>query len=185
VQAVVRSPEVGWQFIRILEEGGDFDDVFPLSEGQGGEFHYTMRYRPRPAPGGGAIVPSRRSVRGAPQRRPRAGRCLRSTRRRASREAPLARPPEDSPFRPGALNVGVYLAYTMPRSLQARSAAARAVVLRGELERDRRVTAALRDRADAMKTNRTTPTGSTRGSGPKARWPRSAPRSRPWPASWA
>ena len=50
VQAVVRSPEVGWQFIRTLEEGGDFDDVFPLSESQGGEFHYRMRYRPRTAP---------------------------------------------------------------------------------------------------------------------------------------
>jgi Tfp pilus assembly protein PilN len=48
VQAVVRSPEVGWQFVRTLEAGGDFDDVFPLSEGAGGEFHYTMRYRPRP-----------------------------------------------------------------------------------------------------------------------------------------
>ncbi|HZM52432.1 MAG TPA: hypothetical protein VFE68_18155, partial [Vicinamibacteria bacterium] len=54
-----------------------------------------------------------------------------------------------------ALNVGVYLAYTMPRSLRERSAAARASALRGELERDRRVAAALRDRADAMKTNRT------------------------------
>ena len=53
-----------------------------------------------------------------------------------------------------ALNVGVYLAYTMPRSLRERSAAARASALRGELE-DRRVSAALRDRADAMKTNRT------------------------------
>jgi Tfp pilus assembly protein PilN len=50
VQAVVRSPEVGWQFVRTLEAGGDFDDVFPLSEGAGGEFHYTMRYRPRPEP---------------------------------------------------------------------------------------------------------------------------------------
>jgi Tfp pilus assembly protein PilN len=50
VLAVVRSPEVGWQFIRTLEEGGDFDDVFPLSEGQSGEFHYTMRYRPRSTP---------------------------------------------------------------------------------------------------------------------------------------
>jgi Tfp pilus assembly protein PilN len=50
VMAVVRSPEVGWQFIRALEEGGDFDDVFPLSEGQGGEFHYKMRYRPRATP---------------------------------------------------------------------------------------------------------------------------------------
>ena len=53
-----------------------------------------------------------------------------------------------------ALNLGVYLAYTMPRSLQARSAAARASVLRGELERDRLVAAAFRDRADAMNTNR-------------------------------
>ena len=50
VQAVVRSPEVGWQFIRTLEEGGDFDDVFPLTEGQGGEFHYKMRYLPRRTP---------------------------------------------------------------------------------------------------------------------------------------
>jgi hypothetical protein len=46
VDAVMRSPEVGWQFIRALEEGGAFDDVFPLSEGENGEFHYTMRYRP-------------------------------------------------------------------------------------------------------------------------------------------
>jgi Tfp pilus assembly protein PilN len=50
VQAVVRSPEVGWQFMRTLEEGGDFDDVFPLTESQGGEFHYKMRYRPRSTP---------------------------------------------------------------------------------------------------------------------------------------
>ena len=53
-----------------------------------------------------------------------------------------------------ALNLGVYLAYTMPRSLQARSAAERASVLRAELEKDRLVAAALRDRADALKTNR-------------------------------
>jgi Tfp pilus assembly protein PilO len=53
-----------------------------------------------------------------------------------------------------ALNLGVYLAYTMPRSLGERSAAERAAVLRGELERDRLVAAGLRDRADAMKTNR-------------------------------
>jgi len=57
-------------------------------------------------------------------------------------------------FTLAALNVAVYLAYTMPRSLGERSAAARASVLRGEVERDRRVTAALRDRSDAMKTNR-------------------------------
>jgi Tfp pilus assembly protein PilO len=52
------------------------------------------------------------------------------------------------------LNLGVYLAYTMPRTLGERSAAERASVLRGELERDRHVAAALRDRSDAMKTNR-------------------------------
>jgi hypothetical protein len=49
VQAVMRSPEVGWEFMRSLEDGGDFADVFPLSEGENGEFHYTMRFRPRPA----------------------------------------------------------------------------------------------------------------------------------------
>jgi len=58
VQAVVRSPEVGWQFIRALEEGGDFDDVFPLSEGQAGEFHYTMRYRPRAVPAVAEAAPA-------------------------------------------------------------------------------------------------------------------------------
>ena len=47
VNAVVRSPEVGWQFMRALEDDGAFEDVFPLSEGEQGEFHYTMRYRPR------------------------------------------------------------------------------------------------------------------------------------------
>ena len=57
-------------------------------------------------------------------------------------------------FTLAALNVAVYLAYTMPRSLKERSAAARASVLRGELERDRRIAASLRDRSDAMNTNR-------------------------------
>jgi Tfp pilus assembly protein PilN len=82
VQAVVRSPEVGWQFIRTLEEGGDFDDVFPLSEGAGGEFHYKMRYRPRsasaaapsaePSAGSGpdgaraGVVPAERAPEGLP-----------------------------------------------------------------------------------------------------------------------
>jgi hypothetical protein len=60
VQAMVRSPEVGWQFMRALEEGGDFNSVFPLNEGENGEFRYTMRYRPRPAPAAEppAAVPS-------------------------------------------------------------------------------------------------------------------------------
>jgi Tfp pilus assembly protein PilN len=47
--AVMRSPEVGWEFMRALDAGGDFADVFPLSEGENGEFHYSMRFRPRPA----------------------------------------------------------------------------------------------------------------------------------------
>ena len=57
-------------------------------------------------------------------------------------------------FTLAALNAAVYLAYTMPRSLKERSAAARASVLRGEVERDRRIPASLRDRSDAMNTNR-------------------------------
>ncbi|HUG55159.1 MAG TPA: hypothetical protein VMR21_16245 [Vicinamibacteria bacterium] len=56
VQAVMRSPEVGWEFMRALEEGGDFEDVFPLSEGEKGEFRYTMRYRPRAEPSGSAAA---------------------------------------------------------------------------------------------------------------------------------
>ena len=52
------------------------------------------------------------------------------------------------------LNAGVYLAYTMPRSLRERNAAARASVLREEVELDRRVAAGLRARAEAMKSNR-------------------------------
>jgi Tfp pilus assembly protein PilO len=51
------------------------------------------------------------------------------------------------------LNVGVYVAFTMPRSMRERSAAARASVLRDEIERDRRVTSALRARSDAMRSN--------------------------------
>jgi Tfp pilus assembly protein PilN len=60
VQAAMRSPEVGWQFMRSLDEGGDFKDVFPLSESEAGDFHYTMRYRPRaaaPARGTGGATP--------------------------------------------------------------------------------------------------------------------------------
>ena len=58
--------EVGWQFIRALEEGGDFDDVFPVSEGQNGEFHYTMHYRPRATP---AVADARSGAGTAPSPR--------------------------------------------------------------------------------------------------------------------
>jgi Tfp pilus assembly protein PilO len=51
------------------------------------------------------------------------------------------------------LNAGVYFSYTMPRSLRERSAAARLQVLRDEVERDRRITEALRGRAETMRSN--------------------------------
>ncbi len=90
VLAVVRSPEVGWQFMRALEEGGDFDGVFPLNEGENGEFRYTMHYRTRAmapaavspvaAPSGTTAAapveavespaPPMRTTGGAPARRP-------------------------------------------------------------------------------------------------------------------
>src|SRR5262249_61351122 len=67
VLAVVRSPEVGWQFWRTLEDSGDFESVFPLSEGENGEFRYTMRYRPHgSAPGEPAASPDAAPPSGAP-----------------------------------------------------------------------------------------------------------------------
>jgi Tfp pilus assembly protein PilO len=52
-----------------------------------------------------------------------------------------------------ALNAGVYFAYTMPRSLREKSAAERAGVLRQDVERERRATALLRARSEAIRTN--------------------------------
>ena len=51
------------------------------------------------------------------------------------------------------LNVGVYAAYTLPRSLQEKSVAARVEVMRTEVQRERERVAALRGRADAMRSN--------------------------------
>ena len=49
VDATVRSRESGWEFVRVLEAGGDFYGVYPRRE-TGNEFSYTLRYRPqRPA----------------------------------------------------------------------------------------------------------------------------------------
>lgn len=47
VDAVVRAPEAGWEFVRVLESGGDFYDVYPRTESDR-EFSYSMRYRPQP-----------------------------------------------------------------------------------------------------------------------------------------
>lgn len=46
--AAARSPQAGLDFMRILEEAEEFEDVYPPRVGQderGGEFSYTMTYR--------------------------------------------------------------------------------------------------------------------------------------------
>ena len=53
-----------------------------------------------------------------------------------------------------ALNLGVLLAWTLPRSLRQKSAAERAVAARGELASERERAAALRERAAAIRANR-------------------------------
>lgn len=52
VNAVVRSAEDGLEFVQILQGRSEFAEVYPLRVGkgaEGGEFHYTMRYRPAAA----------------------------------------------------------------------------------------------------------------------------------------
>lgn len=49
VDAAVRSREAGWEFVRVLEDGGDFYNVYPKSE-NGNEFRYGIRYRPQKSP---------------------------------------------------------------------------------------------------------------------------------------
>ena len=51
------------------------------------------------------------------------------------------------------LNAGAYAAYTFPRSLQEKSVAVRVEVMRSEVRRERERVAALRGRADAMRSN--------------------------------
>ena len=53
-----------------------------------------------------------------------------------------------------ALNLGVLLAWTLPRSLRQKSAAQRAVAARAELARERERADALRERAAAIRANR-------------------------------
>jgi Tfp pilus assembly protein PilN len=58
VEATVRSREAGWDFVRALDDGGDFYGVYPKRE-TADEFSYVVRYRPRkPAPPIGAPTPS-------------------------------------------------------------------------------------------------------------------------------
>jgi Tfp pilus assembly protein PilO len=51
------------------------------------------------------------------------------------------------------VNAGVYAAYTLPRSLQEKSVAARMDVMRSEVQQQRQRVGALKGRADAMRTN--------------------------------
>jgi hypothetical protein len=52
-----------------------------------------------------------------------------------------------------ALNAAVFLAFTLPLSLRERSVAARTAALSAEVERDGRLVAALRERADTIRAN--------------------------------
>ena len=52
------------------------------------------------------------------------------------------------------LNVAVFLAYTLPRRMQEKNIASRVVVLREEVERERRATAELRRRAETLDSNK-------------------------------
>jgi len=51
------------------------------------------------------------------------------------------------------LNLAVFLAYTLPRRMQEKNIASRVVVLREEVERERRATAELRRRAETLESN--------------------------------
>ena len=53
-----------------------------------------------------------------------------------------------------AVNLGVLVAWTLPRSLRQKSAAERAVAARGELARERERAEALRERAATIRVNR-------------------------------
>ena len=51
------------------------------------------------------------------------------------------------------LNLAVFLAYTLPRRMQEKNIASRAVVLREEVERERQAMADLRRRAETLESN--------------------------------
>ena len=52
-----------------------------------------------------------------------------------------------------AANAAVFLAFTLPRSLAERSLASRAETLRAEVEREQRVVASLKERAEVIRSN--------------------------------
>lgn len=45
ISAMVRTPDDGWEFVRVLQDHPEFSDVYPTSEAESGRFSYTMTYR--------------------------------------------------------------------------------------------------------------------------------------------
>jgi Tfp pilus assembly protein PilN len=45
ISAMVRTPDEGWEFIRVLQDHPEFSNVYPTSEAESGLFNYKMGYR--------------------------------------------------------------------------------------------------------------------------------------------
>jgi Tfp pilus assembly protein PilN len=45
LSAMVRTPDDGWEFVRVLEDHPEFSNVYPTSEAETGLFNYKMGYR--------------------------------------------------------------------------------------------------------------------------------------------
>ena len=43
--AMVRTPDDGWEFVRVLQDHPEFSNVYPTSEAESGLFNYKMVYR--------------------------------------------------------------------------------------------------------------------------------------------
>ena len=160
ITAVARQFEDRHHLLRALDESPEFEDVFLRTAGDsehGEEFTYTTRY----LPGGGVAArgagPARGSRgRGSPDRsdgRDEAG-DVRTPDGRRLRGALVS----TAVLRPAGrrrllvpvlvllgLNVAVFAAYTLPRTLQVRRATSRTVQARAEVEKERK------DVADAQR----------------------------------
>lgn len=45
IAAMVRTPDDGWDFVRVLQDHPEFSNVYPTSEAETGLFNYKMGYR--------------------------------------------------------------------------------------------------------------------------------------------
>jgi Tfp pilus assembly protein PilN len=45
ISAMVRTPDDGWEFVRVLQDHPEFSNVYPTSEAESGLFNYKMGYR--------------------------------------------------------------------------------------------------------------------------------------------